>query len=321
MSQDYLRVYLAGTKLNKQAADELEQKLSIDPRDELSRLKLMGYYPGRAIWHRKDREKAMGHELWFVQNNPSHPELRFPHCSVVAGADQDLYEILKSAWMEHVTEDCKDITILSHAAAFFTMRHKELAIQLIERAREIEPSNNKLLRDLAGIYSLGLSGKHDEAWLRRAYEVHKELAEAEPEAIRQVAAFANIALMIGDVDTAKATAQKILAMHPAGYSPVMQDAHLVLGRVFLKQGNIELAKNELLASGDRPQFNLANELISIGETQVVCDHLWRSLPAWKVGKVQLLLWILQLRLGAKPKLRGTLLLSNWIGGYENHRPF
>ena len=316
MAINYNSVYLAGTKLNRQAAKELEQKLSVNPSDELSRLKLMGYYPGRAIWHREDREKAVGHELWFVRNQPSHPELRFPHCSIVACDDQDLDELLKAAWMEHVDDDCKDVTILSHAAAFFSMRHKELAIQLIERARKIEPSNNILLRDLAGIYSLGLNGKHDEDWLRRAYEVYKELAEAEPENIRQIGAFANIALMIGDVDTAKATAQKILAMHPGAQPTVLQDAHSVLGRIFLKQGNIELAKAELLAGGAWPQYDLDNELIAIGETQIVCEHLRRSLPAWKVGKIQLLLWILQLGLGAKPNLRGTLLLSLdwWLHG-------
>lgn len=311
MAQDYLSAYLAGTKLKKQAAKELEQKLSINPSDEHSRLKLTGYYHKRAIWHREDREKAVGHELWFVRNHPSHPNLRFPHGSIVACDDQDLDELLKAAWMEHVDDDCNDVTILSHAAAFFRMRHKELAVQLIERARKIEPSNKMLLRDLAHIYSLGLIKRHDGDWLRRAYEVHKELAEAEPGNIRQLGAFANIALMIGDVDTAKETAQKILAMHPAAHPSVLQDAHSVLGRVFLKQGNIELAKGELLAGGAGPQYELDNALIAIGETQIVCEHLWRSLSAWKAGKIQLLLWILQLRLGAKPILYGTLLLKLW----------
>ena len=321
VAQDYLSLYLAGTKLNKQAAKELEQKLSLDPSDELSRLKLMGYYPRRAIWHREDREKAVGHELWFVRNHPSHPQLRFTHCSVIAGDDQDLYELLNSAWLEHVKDDCKDVTILSHAAAFFTMRNKELAIQLIERAREIEPLNNNLLRDLAHIYSLGLIRKRDELWLRRAYEVHKELVEKEPEAIRQIAAFARIALMIGDVEAAKASAQRILTTHSVVHPSLLQDAHSVLGRIFLKQGDIKAAKGELLASGSWPEFDLDNELIAIGETRVVCDHLWQSLSAWKAGKIQLLLWILQLRIGAKPKLIRNWLLSCGIGGYENLRPF
>ncbi len=320
MTQDYLSAHLAGTKMNKQAAEELEQKVFINPSDELSRIALMGYYPIRAIWHREDREKALGHELWFVRNHPSHPQLRFPHCSVIAGDDQDLYELVSAAWLEHVHDDCKDVTILSHAAAFFTMRNKEFAIQLIERAREIEPLNNKLLRDLAHIYSLGLIRKHDEFWLRRAYEVHKELVEKEPEAIRQIAAFARIALMIGDDEGAKASAQKILTAHSV-HPSLLRDAHSILGRIFLKQGDIKAARGELLASGSWPEFDLDNELIAIGETQVVCDHLWRSLSAWKVGKIQLLLWIMQLRLGWKPKLSRNWLLVYGVGGYANDRPF
>lgn len=110
MTQDYLSAHLAGTKMNKQAAEELEQKVFINPSDELSRIALMGYYPIRAIWHREDREKALGHELWFVRNHPSHSQIRFPHCSVIAGDDQDLYELESAAWLEHVNDVCNMVS-------------------------------------------------------------------------------------------------------------------------------------------------------------------------------------------------------------------
>lgn len=321
MAQDYLSVSVAGSKMTRQAADELELNVSINPDDELSRIALMGFYPTRAIWHREDREKSLNHELWFIRNHPAHPELRFPRCSVIACADKDLYELGRSAWLEHVHEDCRDVAILSHAAAFFTRWDRDFASQLVERARKIDPGNNRLLRDLAHIYYLGLIGKHDDIWLRRAYEVHKELAEAEPDAVRQVAKFAEIALRFGDTNAAKAAAQNILATHPAAHPSVLHAAHSVLGRIYLMEGDLQPAKTELLASGAWPEYDLDNEFIAIGERHIVCEHLWSSLPAWKAGKIQLIMWILQLRFGGKPKLSRNWLLSYGIGGYANDSPF
>jgi hypothetical protein len=43
--------------------------------------------------------------------------------------------------------------------------------------------------------------------------------------------------------------------------------------------------------------------------------------AWKAGQIQLMLWILQLHFGGKPKLRRNWFLSYRIGGYANGRPF
>ena len=46
MTQDYLKVHVAGSKLTKQGAAELEKKVSINPDDEISRITLMN---GRSI--------------------------------------------------------------------------------------------------------------------------------------------------------------------------------------------------------------------------------------------------------------------------------
>jgi tetratricopeptide (TPR) repeat protein len=319
MAQDYLSVSLAGAKMTRQAASDLEQKLLVNPDDELSRIALMGYYPRRGIGHREDREKSMNHELWFVRNCPRHEAIRFPHCSLLACRDRDLYELGRSAWLVHVHEDCEDVAILANATAFFSLWDNEFAIQLIERARKIEPANKQLLRDLSNIYYRDLTRKPDEEWLQRAYEVHKELVEAEPNTPKHVIKFANVALKCGDIDCARNTALGLLRDHLAASASVLHEAHSILGRIYLKEGNIQEARAELLASGARAEYDLDNEFIAVGESPIVCEHLWRSLPSWKTGRIQLLLWILQLRLGGKPKLKATWLLSHGIGGYIKDR--
>jgi tetratricopeptide (TPR) repeat protein len=233
MPPNYLEVWLSGRNLNAQQVIELEQKLLVNPIDQLSRIALMGYYPKYALWKRAAREKALGHELWFIRNEPTHPRLRFPLCSRIACADDDLYEIGKSAWLEHVDDDCDDASILSRAASFFSMRDKQRAAELIERARTIEPSNPRHLDDLASLYSLGLNGDYDRSWLQRAFEVHGELLASKPDDIRQLAAFAGVAEKVGEYDLAREAALKILQVVKPTDRAAIHQAHSVLGLIYL----------------------------------------------------------------------------------------
>lgn len=307
--------FLEGRRLTSQAAEQLEGKLAQEPEDEHSRFTLIGYYCKRAIWKRVDRERVMNHELWFIRNKPDHPELRFVVGSIVACWDSDLYELGKAAWLEHVHEGCTDVAILMNAASFFSMWDSKMAIRLVERARVLEPSNRKLLHRLAHIHDLALLRNPDDTLLRRAYEVRKELAEAEPEAIDQLVKFAEVALRCGDFSAARVAAQKVLEDKSSESQSIRSEAHSILGRIYLREGDLKAARVELLNCAANSEYELENEFVAIGEREIVCEHLWRSLPAWKFGRIQLLMWIFQLRLGGSPTLKRTWLLSYGIGGY------
>ena len=307
--------YLKGSKLTSQAAEQLEGKLAQEPQDEHSRFTLLGYYCERAIWKRIDRERLMDHELWFIRNKPDHPELRFAVGPILACRDSDLYELGKVAWLEHVHEGCTDVAILMNAACFFSMWDIEMAIRLVERARVIEPSNRELLRELAHLHDLAILRKPDDTWLRRTYEVRERLAEAEPDAIDQLVKFAEVALRCGDFSAARVSAQKVLEDKSSESQSIRSEAHSILGRIYLREGDLKAARVELLNCGANSEYELENEFVAIGEREIVCEHLWRSLPAWKFGRIQLLMWIFQLRLGGSPTLKRTWLLSYGIGGY------
>lgn len=299
---DYTAAYLAGGNLTKQQAVESEQRLVDNPHDELSRVSLMAYHERRAIWHHEDKEKALAHELWFVRNFPEHPNLSFPTASMIACVDADLFEIGKAAWMEHVRDDCVDVRILSNAAQFFVMHERELAVQLLNRCRKLDPGNREYLRTLAHTYSLGLMGGYDDSWKHRAYEVQKELYELESGVNRALSGFATVAFELGDIETARAVSNKILAAKPALDAGCLHEAHTVLGRIYLKEGNLQAARAELLACGAWSEYDLDNEFISIGEWKVVCRHLWQSLLPLRIASIQHLLWIMQLSTGGRPKL-------------------
>lgn len=314
MTQRAIKAFLEGRKLTSQAADLLEGKLAQEPEDEHSRFTLLGYYCKRAVWKRVDRERLMNHELWFIRNKPDHPELRFVIGHLVACSDSDLYDLGKAAWLEHVHEGCTDVAILMNAARFFSLWDSEMAMRLVERARVIEPSNRQLLRRSAHIHDLVILRNPDDTWLRRTYEVRKQLAEAEPDDLDQLVKFAEVALRCGDFSAARVAAQKVLEDKSSESQSIQSEAHSILGRIYLREGDLKAARVELLNCGANSEYELENEFVAIGEREIVCEQLWRSLPAWKFGRIQLLMWIFQLRLGGSPTLKRTWLLSYGIGG-------
>ncbi|MBP6744621.1 hypothetical protein KA344_05275 [bacterium] len=308
MPPNYLRIYFDGRKLNQAKARELEQKLSVNPADDLTRIALIGYYGQHAIWKKAARVKAFGLALWLIQHHPTHPELPYFPCVASASEYDDLYEIGRSAWLEHVHDDCADVTILSHASKFFLLRDNEFAVSLIERARKIEPANQILLEDLAFVYHLGLIREYDQSWLQRAFEVHKELVASKPNDVKYLAEFATISLKAGEYALARETAEAVLRSSKAPNLAEIHEAHSVLGLLYLNEGDLDAAKCELLKGGIWPEFDLENELIGRGESKVVCAHLWRCMSVWKLGRIQLLAWLVELWFGGKPTLRRTLLL-------------
>ena len=92
----------------------------------------------------------------------------------------------------------------------------------------------------------------------------------------------------GDFTEARALAQEYLQLADNNkkdwnYGNAIHHAHLILGRIALKENNIESAKAFLLKAGNTPgspQLNsfgpnmfLAKELLELGETAVVLEYL------------------------------------------------
>ncbi len=96
----------------------------------------------------------------------------------------------------------------------------------------------------------------------------------------------------------------------------MYDGHWVRGRVAMRQGNLEQAKQELLESASTtgspalgsfgPNMTLAKELIDKGERDVVLDFFTRCRAFWKSGQKQLDDWSAVVRGGGTPNFGANL---------------
>ncbi len=129
-----------------------------------------------------------------------------------------------------------------------------------------------------------------------------------------------------DLEQAQAMAQELLMLAQTRdrdwhYGNAIHHGHLVLGRVALRQGKLELAKEHLLKAGQTPgspQLNsfgpnmtLAKELLEVGESDVVlkyfelCAVFWED-PFEAGANRDLANWTAQVEGGEIPKFGGNL---------------
>jgi hypothetical protein len=92
----------------------------------------------------------------------------------------------------------------------------------------------------------------------------------------------------------------------------VHDANDVLGRIALRGGNVQQAKEDLLKaaatpgggamSSQGPRMTLAQALLDHGEREVVLQYLEKIKTLWKSGSVSLDGWIEAIRQGKSPRL-------------------
>ena len=122
-------------------------------------------------------------------------------------------------------------------------------------------------------------------------------------------------LIAGKIGDARFYAGELLALLPHfpenwNYGNAVQDAHLVLGRIAVREKRISDAKRHLYASGKSggspqlntfgPNMSLAKDLLEKGERQAVLDHFERCRIFWKMDQGELDKWSREVQEGKTP---------------------
>lgn len=125
----------------------------------------------------------------------------------------------------------------------------------------------------------------------------------------------------GNAEDAKKYAQELMTLLPKfsgdwNYGNAVQDANLVLGRIAVKDGRVDEAKQYLLAAGNSPgspQMNsfgpnvsLAKDLLEKGERDVVIQYLELCRKFWKMHGGSLDQWIQEIKDGKVPDFGANL---------------
>jgi hypothetical protein len=122
---------------------------------------------------------------------------------------------------------------------------------------------------------------------------------------------------LGKFDDAKKFALELEELTPKykgnwNYGNAIQNSNIILGRIALKEGRVEDAKQFLIKAGESPgspqmntfgpNMSLAKDLIEYGETEVVIEYLNLCKSFWGMSGGRLEGWIILLQTGQTPNL-------------------
>lgn len=157
-----------------------------------------------------------------------------------------------------------------------------LGEHLFQRAIELEPKNQRWTSGLASAYFTSASRKSGSEKLALLEKALRTAGDASPRSYI-LPDLAQAYFNTGKLELAAATAKDCLTVAQKDSDPNRGSAihfgNIVLGRVALKNGDIEEAKRRLLAAGNTtstpvlmsfgPNWDLAQELVNKGEHETV----------------------------------------------------
>ena len=304
----------------------LEEKLAANPKDVISRTRLLGYY-----WKRlsDDDGSALaarrGHVLWLVRNLPEAEVLGYPEATIDSTADPEGYSEGRKAWMNQLDANPENVTILGHAAHFLWSEDGETATELLERARSLDPSNAEWSEDLARRYARTMYWGSPEATREAAekalkfYEIAFELSD-ELDRETLLDDLAKVAYEAGRHDKARQYAESMLQDAQAGmtwnYGNRVHHGNLILGRIALAEGNVKAAKFRLTAAGNTPgspqldsfgpNMTLARDFLERGEQDVVLRYFRACAKFWEMDRGKLDEWAALVKEGKVPDFGANL---------------
>ena len=324
-AQDLYSLVDAGKQLSQEAVAALEELLAKEPEHQTLRVQLIGYYnkfePGTEAGQRR-----IEHILWLTRNQPEARVLASPEGQIYQYLEADAYSQATSVWSRHLEHMPESLDILRNSAEFYKQSDPKLAIELLERAQEIDGSNPEWASELGHIHSSAMTGSPGEpdqdaaaralSQYERAYEL---IAEAHGDHL--LAYLAKTAFVAGETEKARSYANDMLSNDSGGWNLGNRVHHgnLTLGRLALAEGNLEEANDRILKAGrtpGSPQLNsfgpnmaLAKDLLEHGETEVVlqyfelCSRFWNSDHALE----RLAEWTAAVNAGEIPKFGANLL--------------
>jgi hypothetical protein len=227
---------------------------------------------------------------------------------------------LVAKWEAQVKSHPDSAYALGNLAQLVDHASGERALDLYERAEQLDPANPRWPERQARILARGDFADVDDSIYPRAYTKLVRAVEltAETMRIEYEGDLAKAALHAGDLDKAQQHARTLLR-HVDREPPTMwtgnyiYDAHATLGRVALRRGDVSAAKKHLLEAAHTsgsptlstfgPDMTLASELLDLGERDVVLGYLDLVEQFWEHHDGDLDLWREQIRRGQKPRLR------------------
>lgn len=336
-----------GTGISKKDVRKLEDQLSYPDNELAIRIVLLVRYLNMRGNKKLIRLARLRSLFWIIKNAPECNTAGSPYAFLFdVGVSAD-YEKAKQLWLGHVESHGNNLKILGNAAQFFIHRNITLSEKLLKRGRVLDPSNPEWTERLGHLYSLGkrpkLSGhtqgdsahaalEHFQAAdeIRRGVpchgeaEVHGDVVDRKENNLIESAKtlfslcdLTNAAIKAGEFQIAREYATKLLRTARLSELPELVrqgqpifDGNLALGWCALKEGDVDLAKNYLIAAAQTkgsptlnsfgPDMSLAKALMEQGERAAVLEFLELCTEFWEMPGRHLQQWIEDVKQGTIP---------------------
>ena len=253
--------------------------------------------------------------LWFIQHLPESELLE--GVRITPFFDPEGYTEGRKEWLRLIEEESDNVLLLRNAARYFTVSDDDLAAKLLARGEALEPANpywatqlgRNRWREAHNPYrgtDAALAAQAFAAF-ERAYGLSDPDDGADLIPDLAITAFA-----AGSPETARGHAEAMLAASPGdrNQGDYIHYGNLVLGRIALDEGNLEEARDRLLAAGRTrsaplrrfggPDMALARQLLDRGQTRIVLQYLELCLDIWERGEQDLRDWIALIDAGRTP---------------------
>lgn len=322
--EDTTALALKGDNLSSEDSENLEKKIKADPNDLPSRIQLLGYYFLKAYKSDSARKARQEHILWIIQNRPDAAIAGLPYAGLDPVLDKKAYQEARKSWLSQVETYKKNTTVLRNAANFFFIHDKNLTENLIKKAQALEPDNPewpKLLGHLYSLHKSRTSKKESTMASLKQLEAAFSLTPEERNKFYLLADLAKTAFMAGEFVKAEEYSTELLNKaakykNDWNYGNAIHHGNLVIGRLALRSGDIDKAKDYLIRAGETPgspQLNsfgpnmtLAKELLEKGEREIVIQYFELCSKFWKGHKDKLENWITIVRDGGIPEFGANL---------------
>ncbi len=316
-----VEVLLEGRALTPEQVAEREKRLDADPDDLDSRSRLLGYYWSRRFEHPEEQATRQGHVFWIIENAPGSGFAGSVGMEMDAILEPDAYQEASRLWQKHVESPSCEAAVLGNAASYFLLHDESRAQEYYRRAKALEPESPQWPRKLSALMRLEMLGKSGEeraGLAKEALQLREESVSLDSSHRSRFFALdelAELSFEAGEWPKAQAYSTELLEQATSPETGEVDGravhvGHTVLGRLALRDGDVEEAKRRLLEAGAAPgsvslgsagpSMWLAKELLEAGERDVVLEYLGRCTRFWKRDKGRLDQWAKDIREGRPP---------------------
>jgi len=318
---------LAGDELSPKEAAKLEDAVSRDPGDLENRARLLGYYSHHMFDSEDARAAYERHAFWVVENEPESPLAGTVAMTGLCALGNETAEKATQLWRKQVDASPGSISVLGNAANLLPHTDEQLGLEYLRKGQELEPDHPRWHERLgphlflSGIREVPATERRKRAGMAlEEYEKAARLTE-DPEGRQLILEYqAKTAYESGNLEKAEWYARKLLASARHLTAPLRGNAihhgNMILGRLALQQGDVEKAKERLMAAGSKhatlqreafgPNLALAKELLESGERETVLRFLKLWEGAWAKQTGDLAKWTQEIEDGEIPDFEANL---------------